>query len=223
VRVAVAGCAVAGWAVAGCASGVAPPRPGIGGALPAPAATHGAVVVTDAMLAEGMAQLAAGSATWRAALDTLAAENFAVLVATPEEARRVFAEAALGGAGELGAVGVLRDAGGRIAGAVVLIDVPRLRRLCLKANEPLATLQGDVQRLLIHELYGHVVPLARSRTEAGGCPDPGPGEPAASSCAIVRENRIRAEMGLEPRRSYDLSGLAIGRRLGPAVAAAGRR
>jgi hypothetical protein len=156
-------------------------------------------------------ELARRSPTWRAGMDSLRATGFWVVVGTPAEIRETVPGLGGYGARHLGEVVPVRDASGRLVGAVVTVDVELLRRLSAEAGLTAAEMDGDVDRILIHELYGHVLPLAWTRQILGGCPDPAPGEPAESSCAIQRENLIRSELGLEPRLAYDLSGLNLGR------------
>lgn len=180
------------------------------------------VRILDDLLSRRLSLLSVRSATFRAAMDSLRASGFQVVVAQPQQARRDVPGMRSYAAIHVGEVIPLRDRGNAIVGAVVTVDVPRLEELAREVGASEAALATDVDRILIHELYGHVVPLAASRTIAGGCPDPAPGAPASSSCAMQRENRIRAELGIAPRRSYDLSGLEIGRRLedAPVTAAA---
>lgn len=172
-----------------------------------------ALEVLDPFLAERMAGLAERSRSWRAALDTLRRSGFRVVVGRPDDLREEVSALARHRVRHFGEVIPLRGGSGRIVGVAVAIDVDRVRRLVEDAELPSRVVGADVDRILIHEIYGHVVPLARTRRLSGGCPDPAPGAPAASSCAIRRENRIRAELGLEPRTAYDLTGLAIGRYL----------
>lgn len=167
----------------------------------------------DPLLSKRLAALEARSPTWRAALDTLRATGFEVLVARPEQVGERIPRLSGYRATHLGEVIPLRKAGGVLRGAVVTVDVARLEKLADRVGLPRSVLEEDVDRILIHELYGHVVPLAVARRISGGCPDPAPGEPVLSSCAITRENRIRRELGLELRTAYDLRGLAIGRSL----------
>jgi hypothetical protein len=156
-------------------------------------------------------ELARRSPTWRAGMDSLRATGFWVVVGTPAEIRATVPGLEAYSARHLGEVVPVRDATGRLVGAVVTVDVDLVRRLSAQAGLTEAEMDGDVDRILIHELYGHVLPLAWTREIPGGCPDPAPGEPATSSCAILRENLIRTELGLEPRLAYDLSGLNLGR------------
>lgn len=169
------------------------------------------IEVTDTTLALRMGVLASQSSIWRAGLDTIRANGFRVLVATPEQVPGLVAGMETYRARHFGEVIPIRDRWGAIIGAVVTVDVPRLERLYRLTGLPDEMLDLDIDRILIHEIYGHVVPLSQTRTIPGGCPDPKPGAPAETSCAIRRENRIREELGLEPRVTYDLRGLSIGR------------
>jgi hypothetical protein len=169
------------------------------------------VEVGDPLLAERMVSLAERSSTWRAALDSLRENGLAVLVGTPSDIRARIPSLSEYQPDHVGEVVPIRNGEGEIVAAVVAIDLPRLERLYRGSDLPLSAFHADIDRVLIHEIYGHVVPLAASRTIEGGCPDPRPGEPATSSCAIERENRIRRELGMEKRTTYDILGLVIGR------------
>jgi hypothetical protein len=207
-RLAVALGLAASLTAGGCAGAASPEAP-----QPVAVEEVGPLLVGDALLAQALRRVAERSSTWRAGLDTLAASGFLVLVTVPERAERLVPALIGYEPMHIGEVIPMRAEGGRLVGAVVTVDVMLLQRLALESGVPLSVALADVERVLIHEIYGHVVPLAQSRTLAGGCPDPGPGEAAESSCAIVRENRIRGELGLAPRTGYDLSDLALGRAL----------
>lgn len=58
--------------------------------------------------------------------------------------------------------------------------------------------------ILIHEVWGHAVPLLQAGTSSGFCADPNEGEPPLSACVIQRENQLRREIGFAPLRSYAL-------------------
>lgn len=165
----------------------------------------------EPLFRERVLALAERSSTWRAALDTLETSDFRVVIGRPDQIRRRIPGMEYYHASHLGEVIPRRGPEGDYSSAVIMIDLARLRAMWRLTGLPRTALLRDIDRILIHELYGHVVPLARTRELAGGCPDPGPREPARSSCAIVRENRVRAELGIEPRTAYDLSGLVTGR------------
>ena len=198
----------------GCTS-AARPRPDVAEPAPPPAPIRiiGTVTIADDLLGRRMDALAERSASWRAGMDSIQAEGFHMVVAGPAAVRQMVRGLENYAPEHLGEVVPLRDPTGAIAGAVVTIDLPRLERLWRRTGLPRSVFEADIDRILIHEVYGHVVPLAASRSIDGGCPDPRPGAPALSSCAIRRENVIRKELGIEPRLAYDLSGLAIGRYL----------
>ena len=170
----------------------------------------GPLLVADGMLAERTRSLALRSASWAAGLDSLEATGFRVLVSLPEQAPRLVPALAGYEPQHLGEVIPLRDNEGALIGAVVTVDVAALERMAARLGAQAGVVASDAERILIHEIYGHVVPLARTRRLADGCPDPSPGEPATASCAIVRENLVRAELGLPARERYDLSALTLG-------------
>ncbi|MBI4519660.1 MAG: hypothetical protein HY701_02390, partial [Gemmatimonadetes bacterium] len=159
----------------------------------------GVLRVTNELLADRLVSLAKRSPTWRAAMDSLAATGFQVLVMDAGQAPRILPALRDYEPDHVGEVIPLRNPLGAMIGAAVTVDLARLRRLVDTAALPRRVLEMDIDRILIHELYGHVLPLARARRLEGGCPDPAPGEPASSSCAIERENVIRAELGMERR------------------------
>jgi hypothetical protein len=173
------------------------------------------------VLAARSNDLSRRSPTWRAALDSIRATGFHVVIGTPADIRRAVPGLEHYRARHLGEVVPMRDGEGALIGAIVTIDLELVERLGKRAGLTRSEMECDVDRILVHEVYGHVLPLARTREIAGGCPDPAAGEPAASSCAIVRENVIRAELGLDARVAYDLSGLSLGRAAG-AISAVGR-
>jgi hypothetical protein len=72
--------------------------------------------------------------------------------------------------------------------------------------------EADLERILIHEIYGHAVPYLLAGHLSGRCPDPAPGERAEDACSIRRENAVRAELGLGRRTSYSLDDLNLARR-----------
>jgi hypothetical protein len=61
-----------------------------------------------------------------------------------------------------------------------------------------------IDDILIHEVWGHVVPVAERRHDSARCPDPEPDQDPLTSCVIQRENLIRAELGLMPTAQYGI-------------------
>jgi hypothetical protein len=70
----------------------------------------------------------------------------------------------------------------------------------------------DLDRILVHEIYGHAVPYLLAGQLSGRCADPQPRERAVDACAIQRENAVRAELGLGRRVDSGLNGLSVSRR-----------
>jgi hypothetical protein len=69
----------------------------------------------------------------------------------------------------------------------------------------------DLDRILVHEVYGHALPYVLAGDVSGKCGDPADGESAVDSCAIRRENAVRAELGLGRRADAGLWSLALAR------------
>lgn len=99
----------------------------------------------------------------------------------------------------------------RLWGALVVFETSHLESAALQRGYPMPRLIQDLSTILAHELYGHLVPIIESpnRRWPGPCGDieEASGMP---SCAVVKENLIRAELGLPPRqRASDLSPLGF--------------
>jgi hypothetical protein len=82
---------------------------------------------------------------------------------------------------------------------VVRIDMERVA-----SRRTGAAFDAEVDAILIHEVWGHLVPVAENPIRSSMCRDPRPGEPALESCAMRRENDLRQELGLSPRKHYPL-------------------
>jgi len=60
--------------------------------------------------------------------------------------------------------------------------------------------RDEWEYILVHELYGHALPLLRGDT----CPDPLPGQQYRESCVAKRAAVVLRELGREPPRTYGL-------------------
>jgi hypothetical protein len=109
----------------------------------------------------------------------------------------------------LGEASPLVMSGSSVQTVVVVINVELLRRTYASTGAPTEDFDADLERVLIHEVYGHAVPYLLAGTLAGRCADPNQGERARDACSIRRENVVRAEAGLGRRTSYGLGGLSI--------------
>ena len=111
---------------------------------------------------------------------------------------------------------------GVLAEAVPLMDEDRQIHVVLVfVNLPLLTaihdarlsvpvqFEADLDRILVHELYGHSIPYLLAGDMSGRCADPKPGERPSESCSIRRENTVRAELELGRRGDAGLSSLTL--------------
>jgi hypothetical protein len=164
----------------------------------------GVFVVSDVAVAEALLRLDGGSRSWRAALDSVALRGGSIVVATVRELSGVpeqFARA------ELAETMPVVAADSTVRTVMVVVNRELLDRMYRNAGAPWQERDADLMRILIHEVYGHAVPYLLAGHVRGSCPDPV--ERGARGCSINRENRVRAELRLGFRRSYDLNGLAL--------------
>ena len=73
--------------------------------------------------------------------------------------------------------------------AVVVWDTRKIRRMS----------EGEVNALLIHEVFGHAVPFA---LHGEACRDPRDGERYLDSCVSERQEIVFKELGMRPRTRY---------------------
>lgn len=180
------------------------------------AADGGPVVARHPEIRAALDRIARGSASWRAALASVAATGRSALVLTPDDvivadpagdARSSFDRS------EVAAVSPVSDGTGRVHAVLVVVNVDQIQA----AHERLSSLPGefhaDLERVLAHEVYGHAVPYLLAGDLRGRCADPAPGMPGADACAIQRENVVRAELRLGRRTDGTLSSLSLARLL----------
>jgi hypothetical protein len=177
----------------------------------------GRIEVLDAYVAARIEDLARRAPALGAALERARYGSIRVVIGTPEQVRSaVGADPWLSGgsgAGQLADFFIYKDDPGGLAVRliVVRVHVERIRRT-VHASAPLglgrrrATRQVDAltDAVLIHELWGHLVPILEAGDHSGNCPDPLPGEVDSESCVMKRENGLRRDLGLAERREYAL-------------------
>jgi hypothetical protein len=96
----------------------------------------------------------------------------------------------------------------RVDSVVVVVNLPLLEEVHRFSNARM-DVEADLDRVLAHEIYGHAVPILLAGHMSGRCPDPLPEQPASESCAIQRENEVRAQLGLGRRTDDGLNSLAM--------------
>lgn len=172
-------------------------------------------LVTDhPVIQASLDRIAAGSALWRDALRAVESTGRRAAILTAD--RVVVAEPGRRShrpfdATVLAEVAPLPGPGASIDAVMVVINLTLLEaRHRARGSQPWE-LQDDLDRILIHEVYGHAVPYLTAGDLSGRCADPEPNERPERACAIERENAVRAELGLGRRRDAGLDGLALTR------------
>ncbi|HET9982401.1 MAG TPA: hypothetical protein VFQ38_02385 [Longimicrobiales bacterium] len=199
----------------------APIPPAAGRAAPRPHDALGrpGLHVLDPYLEARLSALASLSPRFAAALARLRAGDVPVYVGTPARLAALPLDPGIVGGrlppervAELRIV--LEPGTDRPAVLVVRVDLDRLARL---VRRPLldGPLPGGAARFrkrlarvteatLLHEVWGHLVPVADAGSAAASCADPAPGEPELDSCVMRRENELRGELGWGRRKAYRL-------------------
>jgi hypothetical protein len=169
-----------------------------------------------ATLQSSLERIAKGSALWRDALDGIRATGRRVIVLTPEQLTLVAAPGAepteqFDDTLLAEAVPVMR-AGARLDAVPVVVNLALLEARHRARRSLPIEFDLDLDRILVHEIYGHAVPYLLAGELSGRCADPQPRERATDACSIRRENAVRAELGLGRRVDYGLDGLNLSRR-----------
>jgi hypothetical protein len=171
------------------------------------------LLATNARLLESLDRITRGSALWRTDVRAVLGTGGRVVVVTPEhvivadsrhmDAPRPFDSTVLA------EVAFLTDDSSRIT-AVVVVNLPLLDTLHDRSDLLKVQRDADLDRILVHEVYGHAFPYLIAGDASGRCPDPTVGQRPADACSIRRENAVRAELGLGRRIDYGLTGLTLG-------------
>jgi hypothetical protein len=190
-------------------------------ALAAPAHTEPAdessqaapIVAHDPMLRDSLERIATGSPLWASALQALRGSGRRAIVLTVEEITRRGQPSGLVrqfDPDQLAEVWPVVVSGSRVPVVVVVVNLSLLRQVhhAQPWSSP-ANIYQDLDRIVIHEVYGHAFPYLLAGDVSGRCPDARPGQRPADACAIRRENAVRAELGLGLREDAGLSGLAL--------------
>jgi hypothetical protein len=173
------------------------------------------LVTSNPTLRASLTRIAKRSALWREAIVRLRDRGRQAILLTPDQV--VVAEP--GGSAKdafdptvLAEVAPIHDRDSRVDVVLVVINLPLLEEGHRNALSVPSDFEADLDRILVHEVYGHAVPYLLAGHLSGRCPDPSPGERARDACSVRRENAIRAELGLGRRTSYGLDDLNVTRR-----------
>jgi hypothetical protein len=182
--------------------------------IPSPKAP---LLTTNRTLLASLARISRGSALWRDAIESVRQTGRHALIVTPDDPmprgsehgkdceafdRQLLAEV----------MPVLRD-DRQIPFVVVVVNLPLVQEIHDARLSVPRDVEGDLDRILIHEVYGHAIPYLLAGNLSGRCADPRQGERPSDACAIRRENAVRAELGLGRRVDDSLLSLALSRGL----------
>jgi hypothetical protein len=184
------------------------------GSAPRPGPSSPSLVTTHPTIQAAIDRVSRRSALWRDAAETTRALGRRVVILTPDQVvvpdeagrlrpfdRTVPAEVSP----------VVRD-GFLVDVVMVVVNLPLIESVHDRHGTLPAEFEADLDRILVHEVYGHAVPYLLAGNLSGRCADPRPGQRAIDACAIRRENAVRAELGLGRRVDAGLQGLTLARR-----------
>jgi hypothetical protein len=166
------------------------------------------------ILKASLERIAARSALWREALDAVRESDRHALILTPDQ---VVVADAQGGATRsfdptvLAEVAPVPTRTSQVRVVLVVINLPLLEHIHSRRRSLPVDLEADLDRILVHEIYGHAIPYLVAGDLSGRCADPVPSQRAEDACAIRRENAIRAELRLGRRTDSGLGGLSLAR------------
>ncbi len=179
--------------------------------------TAGGVEIRDAYLAARIELLEQRSPRFGAAMSRARQGSIPIVIGTPDQVRDLVAERLSLGL-QMGNDRVADflihtpDVGSpQISLIVIRVHLDRIRG-ATRWRAPLGIGRGRARRwmnattdaMLIHELWGHLIPIVEAGDYTGNCSDPAPGQPDLESCVMQRENELRRELGLKPRAQYSL-------------------
>jgi hypothetical protein len=189
--------------------------------LPAPSATEPRVetdpttpvLAHHPMLQASLARLASGSRLWRDAVRSLEGSGRRALVLTPDQVKIQDRDSATPKPFNpelLAETYPVVVSGSQVGTVLVVVNVALLRDIYHSRpwSSP-ADVHGDLDRIVIHEVYGHAFPYLLAGNISGRCPDAMPGQRANDACAIQRENAVRGELQLGMRQDAGVDGLSL--------------
>ena len=161
-------------------------------------------------------RIAKRSALWRDAVEAIRVAGRRAVVVTPDQVR--VADRDRDGRPDrfgrtlLAEVAPIVSGVSRVDTVIVVVNLALLEERYRERPLLPIELDMDLDRILVHEIYGHAIPYLLAGDLSGRCADPEPRERAVDACSIRRENAVRAELGLGRRVDYGLASLNLSRR-----------
>lgn len=169
------------------------------------------LLTTNRILQASLDRIFRGSALWREAVEAVGKTGRHIVLVTPADpiVRIAKADREVFDSRVLAEAVPLMDEDRQIHVVLVFVNLPLLTAIHdARLSVPLQ-FEADLDRILVHELYGHGIPYLLAGDVSGRCADPKPGERPSESCSIRRENTVRAELGLGRRGDAGLSSLTL--------------
>lgn len=174
------------------------------------------LLTTNPTLQASLDRIATGSVLWRDAVEAVRHSGRHALIVTPDQ---VAVTDAAGGRKArpfdptvLAEVTPVPGEGGQVRVVLAVVNLPLIEEIHTAKWLVRRQLHEDLDRILVHEIYGHAIPYLLAGNLSGRCADPQRGERASEACSIQRENAVRAQLGLGRRNDYGLADLALARR-----------
>jgi hypothetical protein len=172
------------------------------------------VATSNATLRASLERIAKGSPLWREAFEALGRTGRQAIVVTPDQLHELRAVGRVVAFDEtmLAEIAPVVSEGTRVDTVIVVVNLALLRARHHDRRSLPIEFDIDLDRIVVHEVYGHAVPYLLAGDLSGRCADPQPRERAVDACSIQRENAVRAELGLGRRVDYGLYSLSLARR-----------
>lgn len=173
------------------------------------------IETTNPTFQASLDRIAKGSGLWREAVHVIRAAGRRAIVVTPDQVRIAGDSPAPADRFDdtlLAEVAPVLVDGSRVDAVVVVVNLAVLQQRHHEQQLLPVEFEMDLDRILIHEIYGHAIPYLLTGDLSGRCADPQPRQRAVDACSIRRENAVRAELGLGRRVDYGLEGLGLARR-----------
>jgi|SRR5687767_1053891 len=168
-------------------------------------------LTTNHILQSSLDRISRGSAIWREAVEAVSKTRRQVVLITPADpiVARIAADSETFDSGHLAETVPLMGEDSQVDVVLVFVNLPLLTAIHDARLSVPRQFEADLDRILVHELYGHGIPYLAAGDMSGRCADPKPGERPSDSCSIRRENAVRAQLGLGRRGDAGLSSLTL--------------
>jgi hypothetical protein len=171
------------------------------------------LLTTNRTFLASLNRISRGSSLWREAIEAVGQARRRVLVVTPEEVQ--ITDASRERQRDGFDSGILAEAipivaeNSQVRVVVVVVNLRLVRQAHDDRLSVPREFEADLDRVLVHEVYGHAVPYLLAGDMSGRCADPKKGENPSEACSIRRENAVRSELGLGRRDDGGLSSLTL--------------